>query len=225
LPPSSKTKKRASAKNTPTVSPTAKPATDQPLLLVTPQPVRPTASPQGQQAEQAAAKSKTERPPLVQHKPQTAKTPPARPVVRPRSTARKAPISFPSATATPSTNSLAANGRSLATSLANGQLPVVRTERSQGQAPQSSQTSALPLPKTAVVTPSRAQPAPSLPASAPGSFSSSGVIQRKADDEAPEATNAPAEAVDIDEIVAEVQRQFMRELAIEGERRGVTSWY
>jgi hypothetical protein len=51
------------------------------------------------------------------------------------------------------------------------------------------------------------------------------VIQRQGNGEAPEETNAPAETVDIDEIVAEVQRQFMRELAIEGERRGITSWY
>jgi hypothetical protein len=140
--------------------------------------------------------------------------PPAKPVIKPRATARKAPITFPSAA--PAT----ANGRSSIANLADRPLPVVRSE--QAQVFQSS--AALPLPKTAVVAPSR--PAPALPTTASSGVSGgSGVIQRQADDEAPEATNALAETVDIDEIVAEVQRQFMRELAIEGERRGVTSWY
>jgi hypothetical protein len=100
----------------------------------------------------------------------------------------------------------------------------VGTERSQTS--RTTQTQALPLPKTAVVAPSQPAPSlPSLPTTTAGNAAGSGVIQRSETDEAPEAINAPAEAVDIDEIVAEVQRQFMRELAIEGERRGVTSWY
>jgi hypothetical protein len=80
----------------------------------------------------------------------------------------------------------------------------------------------LPKTATAVVTPSYSQPTSAAPTV---SSAGSGVIQRQAADEASEATDAPAETVDIDEIVAEVQRQFMREMAIEGERRGVSSWY
>jgi hypothetical protein len=196
----------------------AAPASDQPLVVVTSPTTAPPTPAKGQQAAPSTEKGKTERPlvrPKTQVSPQ-APVPPAKPVIKPRATARKAPITFPSATSAAAT----ANGRSQTTNLADGLLPVVRSEQAQVfQSP-----AALPLPKTAVVAPSR--PAPALPTTASSGVSGgSGVIQRSPTDEAPEATNAPAETVDIDEIVAEVQRQFMRELAIEGERRGVTSWY
>jgi hypothetical protein len=54
----------------------------------------------------------------------------------------------------------------------------------------------------------------------------SNVIQRTPDSAAVKnsaADSTPA-GVGVDEIVEEVQRQFMRQLAIESERRGVTSW-
>ncbi|MCP5013274.1 MAG: hypothetical protein GY942_25115 [Aestuariibacter sp.] len=79
-------------------------------------------------------------------------------------------------------------------------------------------SSDMPLPKTGVATPV-------------SSASTSGVIQRSAlDDQTTTADmidqgNAAEGTVDINEIVFEVQRQFRRELAIEGERRGATSWF
>ena len=200
----------------------ATPTQPQPLKLVTPQMAAPAvALVQTKQAAQSAANGQTERP-LVRPQTQSATpstTPSARPVViKPRSTARKAPISFPS----PAPEATPANGRSTAPNLPDRSLPVVRTERSQTS--QQTKAQALPLPKTAVVTPSpSSQPASHTPVASDSS--SSGVIQRQENDEVPEATNAPTEAVDIDTIVSEVQRQFMRELAIESERRGVTSWY
>ena len=72
-------------------------------------------------------------------------------------------------------------------------------------------------------------PAFAAPAARPSPTTASNVIQRNtdksaADDVSESATETGGTAVDIDEIVAEVHRQFKRELAIEGERRGVLPW-
>ncbi len=48
-----------------------------------------------------------------------------------------------------------------------------------------------------------------------------GVMQRQSEER---HNTERAEGVDIDAIVDRVQRQFMRRLEVEGERRGVTSW-
>jgi hypothetical protein len=90
----------------------------------------------------------------------------------------------------------------------------------------------LPLPTSV-----SAQPAPA-PSKAPGPAkrmvssaptkpaSASNVIQRAPDlcDSGGDAGDSAPAAVDVDEIVEEVQRQFMRQLAIEGERRGAMPW-
>ncbi len=136
-----------------------------------------------------------------------------RPLVKPQTAAPKAPLIFPSAT--PKTAS--GNGRTEPSIIPDNPLPFVRSAPS----PSSRPSSNMPLPKTAVVSPS---PPIATPAS---SASASGVIQRQPDDDqtASDMSDMGQEPVDINEIVAEVQRQFKRELAIEGERRGATSWY
>lgn len=142
---------------------------------------------------------------------------PKLPVVKPHAPAPKAAVSTPSAPPTPP-----------AAPSTPTTLPLVRPwETVPGKAHPD-----LPLPP--VVSPQ----SNSVPGKASGSAKrmvaprptpavpASNVIQREAD---PAATNddtadSPPATVDVDEIVEEVQRQFMRQLAIESERRGVTSW-
>jgi hypothetical protein len=129
---------------------------------------------------------------------------PQLPVVRPHSPAPKTVVSFPPAPT-------------------STRLPVVQPiEARLGQSPRD-----LPLP-----SPAGAQAAqtpgmsfgPAKPRVSPALASN--VIQRTSDSAAVKksaAGSTPA-GIGVDEIVEEVQRQFMRQLAIEGERRGVTSW-
>ena len=176
-------------------------------------PIAPTTTPPAQEKPEPVR--------IVANKPkpaaQTSLPTPSRPLVKPQPPAPKTTPTFPSATpAAP-----AVNGRNNSPFPNSNPLPVVNSSA----APSSPLTTAMPLPKAAP-TPS---PAPTaVPASSPAS--ANGVIQRAPDDEAVAASEANSSdagqaAVDINEIVAEVQRQFRRELAIEGERRGATSWY
>jgi hypothetical protein len=66
-----------------------------------------------------------------------------------------------------------------------------------------------------------ARPAP--PALRSGS---AGVIQRQVDGDNPGGDPAGGESeLDVDELAHQVHRRFLRQMAIEGERRGVTSWF
>ena len=184
--------------------PTAPTKSKMPIVSTTSPPTREQAKP----IQVTATKPKaTSQPPLP--------TLP-RPLVKPQPPAPKTTPAFPSATGTVPTE----NGRNNTFIASTAPLPVVRATA----VPGTPMTTALPLPKVAPLpSPGQAVTSTSSPAAA------SGVIQRSPDNEAITTGEASSDSepspVDINEIVAEVQRQFRRELAIEGERRGATSWY
>jgi hypothetical protein len=52
------------------------------------------------------------------------------------------------------------------------------------------------------------------------------VIQRQVDGDHPGGDAAGGEGeLDVDELAHQVHRRFLRQMAIEGERRGVTPWF
>ncbi len=149
-------------------------------------------------------------------------SPPAMPVVKPRrSAAPKASISWPAPPVVKSMNDDHAKETNLSASFKP--LPVVRpTSIALKQGPTS-----LPLPTAKASGPASTQNPATPPRPAPlsrGSATGSNVIQRKENDTFSESETPNSPAVNVSEIVEEVQRQFMRQLAIEGERRGATSW-
>lgn len=142
----------------------------------------------------------------------------SRPLVQPRRIIPGTPPTFPSAV--PVTQ--ATNGQPKSPILADTPLPIARP--SLVKAPTDTSTD-LSLPKTAVTPPASA-----TTSTIPGPGSTSGIIQRAPADESSTVTGGSTaeestqSSFDISEIVAEVHRQFKRELAIEGERRGVSPW-
>lgn len=135
-------------------------------------------------------------------------------------------VTLPSVQPTPSPNTTPAKRPNLTNR--TGELPLVRADDERmrnGRADLNLPTPASRVPvrshNPAAAPTFKPPPArPSQPAV------TSNVIQRQVDNEADVETpnNEEETAVDIDEIVEEVQRQFMRELAIESERRGVLPW-
>ncbi len=166
---------------------------------------------------------------------------PALPVVKPKRVANsisqrytpapKTAVQFP--TVSPK---VTGNTQSTSTSPAKPSSPLPLVHVPNSEPPSRRHSVSLPLPTRKATTPMPATPSASpastssfsAPSARPSVGVSSNVIQRDADiteGEAQEpATDMGNTAVDIDEIVAEVHRQFKRELAIEGERRGVVPW-
>ena len=166
---------------------------------------------------------------------------PVLPVVKPKRVANgasqqhtpapKTAVQFPTVSPKPIDNAQSTSANPAKTS---PPLPLVHV--SNGEFVSRRHSDSLPLPARKATTHMPVAPAASptqtssftAPSARPSVGVSSNVIQRDSnktasDGEEP-AVDTGNTAVNIDEIVAEVHRQFKRELAIEGERRGVLPW-